>query len=87
MGSLNITPEEEVEWQGLPRTLILQKYIKAHRTELCPHCHKFVGNHSVKRMAICAEKDVADTVTEREFAELRSREAAEIPLVSSVIES
>lgn len=54
---LNISEEEAIAYSGLPKEVILKRYIRAHKDETCPHCNRFVGNHTEKQLAKCADTD------------------------------
>jgi hypothetical protein len=54
---LKLTESEVVEYEGLPRDVILIRYMKVHRNERCPHCGRLIGNHSLKRLSKCANYD------------------------------
>lgn len=64
-GLLKLTVAEAVEYEGLPKDVILRKYIKSHCHELCGHCLKFIGNHSLKRLRLCAEADTSKVKIEK----------------------
>lgn len=54
---LNITEEEAIEYEGLPKEVILKRYIRTHKDEKCPHCSRFIGNHTEKQLGRCADTD------------------------------
>lgn len=54
---LNLTEAEAIEYLGLPREVILKRYIRAHKDDKCPHCGRFIGNHSEKQLSRCTDID------------------------------
>lgn len=65
MAGLNITEEEAREYEGLPKEVVASRYIRAHHGEKCPHCGRFVGNHSTKQLLNCINTDELKYQVER----------------------
>lgn len=54
---LNLTEAEAIDYIGLPKEVILKRYIKTHKDDRCPHCKRLIGNHSTKQLSRCADTD------------------------------
>lgn len=54
---LRLAQGEAEEYVGLPRDVVLQRYMRRHKDEKCPFCLRFIGNHSLKQFSNCANHD------------------------------
>lgn len=76
-----LTADEAAEYDGLPKSLVMKRYMKAHRSELCPHCKKFIGNHSEKKFAHCVTHETEKLRSDRALQQTLSVEPIEVTLV------
>lgn len=58
-GWLSLTEEEAAEFETLPKRMRIERYMKYHRTDKCPTCGGFVGNHSTNKFLKCAATELA----------------------------
>lgn len=58
-GWLSLTEKEAAEFETLPKTMIIERYMKYHRQDKCANCGGFVGNHSTRKFLKCAATELA----------------------------
>jgi len=58
-GWLSLTEAEAEEFERLPKTMRVERYIKNHRTDKCANCGGFIGNHNTRKFLKCAASELA----------------------------
>lgn len=76
-----VSEEEQAEYEGLPKSVVLKRYMKAHRTEKCAHCQKLIGNHSEKAFGHCVSHETEKLRSDRAIQQTVSLEPTEVEMV------